>query len=231
MKSVVPTMPKGSPTKSIRRPLETEADAVRFMKEVKFALRYNPTPGLPLPSMYAAACDQRRAIELTNALLASGEVVETNVIADRLVLVQRDIVPALYTLRKRKRAARLSEQAERAFRLIEEEGSATAGEVRRHLAVAGSKRPDPADLALAELQREMLVDRGPASVPKTGIPYLSKEGYPYRIFERAHPDLVKAAATLKVEDAIKIVLAAAGSVAPKKLAAMFKLCFSAAEMT
>jgi hypothetical protein len=34
--------------------------------------------------MYAAAGDQRRAIELTNRLLALNEVVETNVIADRL---------------------------------------------------------------------------------------------------------------------------------------------------
>ena len=66
--------------------IETELDAVRFIKTVGFALRYNSTPTLPLASMYAAAGDQRRAIELTNALLARAEAVETNVIADRLVL-------------------------------------------------------------------------------------------------------------------------------------------------
>src|SRR2546428_8112283 len=56
--------------------IESENDAIKFMKKVKFALRYNATPGLPLASMYAAARDQRRAIELTNALLARDEVIE-----------------------------------------------------------------------------------------------------------------------------------------------------------
>jgi hypothetical protein len=64
------------------------------MKSVKLALRYGATPVLPLASIYAAAGDPRRAIELTNALLARGEVIETNVIADRLVLAHRDVVPA-----------------------------------------------------------------------------------------------------------------------------------------
>ena len=32
--------------------IETEDDAVKFMKSVKFALRYNATPALPLASMY-----------------------------------------------------------------------------------------------------------------------------------------------------------------------------------
>src|SRR5262249_34356319 len=143
----------------------------------------------------------RRAIELTNALLASGEVIETNVIADRLVLAHRDIVPVLYALRVSHRSPKLSETAERAFKLIQEEGTASVGDIRRFLEVEGMKRPDPADLAVAELMREMLVDRGPASVPKLGIPYLSKEGYPYRVFERAHPELVKAAKKIKIEDA------------------------------
>ena len=180
--------------------------------------------------MYAAAKDQRCAIELTNVLLARDEVVETNVIAGRLVLVHRDIVPALHALRERHRAARLSEYAERAFRLIQDDGTASAGDVRRYLGVDGLKRPDPGDLALAELQREMLIDRGPASVPKTGIPYLSKEGYPYRVFEKAHPDLVKLARRIKTEAAIKTIIQAAGPIPPKKLASMFKLCFSEAEM-
>src|SRR5207249_7400857 len=127
--------------------IETENEAIQFMKRVKFALRYNSTPALPLASMYAAALDKRVAIELTNALLASGVVVETNIIADRLVLVHRDVVPALYALRTRFRAAKLSAHAERAFKLIEDEGTATAGEVRRFLGVRGMKRPDSADLA------------------------------------------------------------------------------------
>ena len=71
--------------------IETEDDAIRFVRRVKFALRYNSTPALPLASMYGAARDQRTAIELTNALLARAEVIETNVIADRLVLVHRTL--------------------------------------------------------------------------------------------------------------------------------------------
>src|SRR5262245_32831323 len=143
--------------------IRTEDDAVRFIRTVKFALRYNSTPGVPLASMYAAAGDQRKAIELTNVLLARDEVVETNVIANRLVLVHRDIVPAVYALRSRHRPAALSEYAGRALRLIEQDGSATSGDVRRYLGVDGSKRPDAADIALSELQRDMLIDRGPSS--------------------------------------------------------------------
>jgi hypothetical protein len=209
--------------------IETEDEAIKFLKNVKFALRYNSTPALPLASMYGAAKDQRRAIELTNALLARDEAVETNVIADRLVLVHREVVPALYALRTRFRAPALPEYTERAFRLIREDGTATSGDVRRFLGVDGMKRPDPADLALGELQREMLIDRGPSSVPKNGIPYLSKEGFPYRIFEKAHPDLVKTARKLKIETAMAAILDAARTFPPRKVASMFKLCFTEAE--
>src|SRR5215831_790706 len=112
-------------------PIQTEQDAVEFMKRVKFALRYNSTPSLPLASMYAAARDTRRAIELTNALLARKEVIETNVIAGRLVLVYRDVVPALYALRSKLRVSKLSDNADRALKLIQEQGTASVGEVRR----------------------------------------------------------------------------------------------------
>jgi hypothetical protein len=210
--------------------IQTEDDAIQFMKRVRFALRYNSTPGLPLASMYAAAHDQRRAIELTNALLARGEVIETNVIGGRLVLVHRDIVPALYALRTRLRSDKLSDSAKRAFLLIQDDGTASAGDVRRFLGVDGMKRPDPADLALGELQRDMRIDRGPSSVPKNGIPYLSKEGYPYRIFDKAHPDLVKAAKKIKVEDAIETIREAAGAMPPRKFATIFKLCLKKGEL-
>ena len=206
------------------KPVETERDAIEFMKRVKLALRYNPTPGLPLASMYAAAADTKRAIELTNFLLARKEVVETNVIAGRLVLVHREIVPALYALRTRLRSAKLSGDAERAFGLIQEEGTASVGEIRRFLGVQGLKRPDAADLAVAELQREMLVDRGPSTVPKQGIPYLSKEGFPYRVFETAHPDLVQAAKKITNDEACEIIRDAAGPMSSKKFASLFKLC-------
>jgi hypothetical protein len=209
--------------------IESENDAIRFMKKVKFALRYNSTPTLPLASMYGAARDTRRAIELTNALLARDEVVETNVVADRLVLVHRDVVPALYCLRVRFRVSQLSNDAERAFKLIQEDGTATSGDVRRYMGVDGLRRPDPADLALGELQREMRIDRGPSSVPERGIPYLSKEGYPYRVFDKAHTDLIKISKKMKVDDAIQAIVEAVGAIPAKKLVSMFKLCFSAEE--
>jgi hypothetical protein len=179
--------------------------------------------------MFSAARDKRRAIELTNALLALDEVVETNIIADRLVLVHRDIMPALYALRVRFRTPKLSDHADRAFQLIREDGTASAGDVRRFLGVGGMKRPDPADLALGDLQRDLLIDRGPSSVPKNGIPYLPREGFPYRVFDKAHPELVKAAKGMKVEDAVKAVFEATAGFPPKKIASIFKLCFSAAE--
>src|SRR4051812_46562176 len=108
--------------------MKSEDDAVAFIRRVKFALRYNSTPSLPLASMYEAARDQRLAIELTNALLARGEAIETNVIADRLVLVHCDVFPILYALRTRFRAAKLSNYAERSLNLIREDGTASAGD-------------------------------------------------------------------------------------------------------
>jgi hypothetical protein len=70
---------------------------------------------------------------------------------------------------------------------------------------------------------------GPSSVPETGIPYLSREGYPYRVFEKAHPDMVQAAGKLKIEDAIQSIVEAAGPISPKKLGSLSKLCFTPVE--
>jgi hypothetical protein len=215
-------------------PLGNPADAARFMASVGFALRYNATPSLPLAAMYNAVGDTRRAIELTNALLASGEVVESNVIAGRLVLIHRERVAAVVALRRRHRREQ-TPLAERVLRLIRQEGHATAGEVRRFLGVSGQKRPDSGDLALGELQRGLLIDRGPSSVPKKGIPYLSPEGFPYRLFDQAHPALIRAASTITPENAtiqiIESYLRAALFVSPRKLAAMFRLLFSENEMS
>ena len=111
--------------------------------------------------MFAAAGEKRRAIELTNTLLARGAVVETNVIAARLVLVGEAIFPAVYALRTRNRSSALSSNAARAFELICQEGHATSGEVRRYLGVAGSARPDPGDRALAEERVDHSLGLGP----------------------------------------------------------------------
>ncbi len=206
-----------------------EVGAVCFLEAAKIVLRYGPSARLPLASMYRAIPDKKLAFTLTNALLARGAAVETNVVADRLVLVHRDLVPAVLALRMRHRAP-LSAEAARALAYIEEAGTATAGEVRRLLGAVGTKRPDAADLALAELGREMLIDRGPSSAPAKGIFYLSPEGYPHRILAAAHPELVRAAKKISVPQAIRAVAAAVGEVPPAKLASMFKLCFSRAEL-
>ncbi len=215
-------------------PVENEADASGFIRHVGFALRYNATASLPLASIFTAVGEKRRAIELTNALLARGEVVETNVIAARLVLVDAAVFPAVYALRKQNRSVELSSNAARALELICQEGYATSGEVRRFLGVAGLTRPDPGDRALEELQRELLIDRGPSSVPKRGIPYLSPEGYPYRILENAHADLVSKGRELRPEEALRLILEtylrAAVFAAPRKLASMFNLLCSEAEL-
>ena len=119
------------------RTIQSEQEAVEFMKSAKFVLRYGSNRYLPFASMYSMTTDKRRAIELTNALLARAEVVETNVIADRLVLVHRDVVPPLCALRIRFRKGKLSDHGERAFQLILANGTATSGDVRRHLGFAG----------------------------------------------------------------------------------------------
>jgi hypothetical protein len=217
------------------KPIASEADARGFMKAVGFALRYNATASLPLAAMYKAAGDTRRAIELTNALLARGDVIESNVIADRLVLIHRDLVPAVFALRSRLRPAKQSVDAERVFQWILKEGRATSGDVRRFLGVAGQKRPDRGDVALGELQRDLRIDRGPSSVPKKGIPYLSPEGFPYRIFDTAHADIVRDAAKLPPDVAARFVietyLRAAVFVTPRKLSSMFRMLMTDTEMT
>jgi len=179
--------------------------------------------------IYAEAPDQRTAIELTNALLASGDGVETNLIAGRLVIAYRDIVPALYTLRVRFRAPKLSPDAVLALRLISETEGVTSGAVRRLLG-GGTKRPDRADVALAELMRELLIDRGPSSVPKAGIPYLSKEGFPYRVFAAAHPELIERAGQLTIPRAIARVIEPFRGVPHRKLASLLKLVASKDEL-
>ena len=209
------------------QPIRTEQEAAAFMKSVKLALRYGAGP---LHSFYAAVVDQRRAIELTNALLARGVVIETNLIGDRLVLAHRDLVPALWKLRTRFRSE-LSPDAARALELIAAENGVNAGAVRRLLGVRSAKRPDRADVALAELMRELRVDRGPSSVPERGIAYLSKEGFPYRVFEKAHPELVAKAERLSIAQAVETLVKPLRVFPPGKIASLLKLCVTKDELT
>lgn len=207
--------------------------AGRFLSSVSFALRYNASRGLPLAAMFDAVGEKRRAIEFTNSLLASAKAIETNLIAGRLALMHKQMLPAVYGLRKRWRARELTKNAKRLLELIDKEGTITAGIARRYLGISVTRRPDPADLALKELQLELLIDRGPSSIPAKGIPYLSPEGYPYRLLEKTHARLI-GSNTPTVNEAVCFVilryLQAAVFITPRKLASLFKLLFTENEM-
>jgi hypothetical protein len=228
-----------------RLALSTPRDAERFLNDVGIALRYQATRGLPIASLRSAAgpADDSNAlmhaIALTNHLLGHAIAVEVNVIAGRLVLVHRSLMPALYALVRRGRPiddlGGLDMTSRSAIALIKARREISVGDLRQHLGVKTKKRPDAADDALGALQRCLLVDRGPFEPPKRGIPYLSKEGYPYHFFHAAHPDMVQAAKRLSPAKAADTLIAAylRGAIfaTPKKLASLFRVFLSSAEIT
>jgi hypothetical protein len=171
-----------------------------------------------------------RALTLTNHLIGTAQAIEVHVIADRVSLVHRALMPALYALVRRGRdlldLAGLSLYARDAFTLLRQRGEVTAGDVRRHLGLRASSRDDPVHAALAELEGLLLVDRGPFEIPRSGIPYLSRTGYPYHLFHEAHPDLVRDAARLSLAQAADTFLLGyldgAVFAATRKLASMFR---------
>ena len=120
-----------------------------------------------------------------------------HVIAGRVSLVHRSLMPALYALVRRGRPIEnisgLGPNARTALALFRDDVPVTAGIVRKALGLPFDARHDPAYEALAELEHLLLIDRGPFKMPAAGIAYLSREGYPYHLFHEAHPDLVKAA--------------------------------------
>jgi hypothetical protein len=224
--------------------LATPKDAERFLKSVGIALRYAATKGLPLASLRSAvgSIDSKaalvRSIHLTNHLLATGIGIEVNVVADRLTIVHRSLLPALLVLVRRGRHPDdldgLSMPARSAYALIRQQREISAGDLRRHLGLKTDLRHDPAYEALAELQRALLVARGPFEVPKAGIPYLSTEGYPYHLLHERHPGLVRESRKLSVESAARTwltrFLQAAGPVPPRKLVSLFRRFLSADEI-
>ncbi|HXK08135.1 MAG TPA: hypothetical protein VMT70_00685 [Vicinamibacteria bacterium] len=199
------------------RPVEGARAAERFLARVGVALRYGPTKGLPLASLYRALggvgtdrASLARCIALTNQLLGEGAGIEVHVVADRVTVVHRSLVPALYALVRRGRAVDdldgLSGPARLALALLHQKKQVTAGDVRERLGVRFDPRRDPAYGALGELARLMLVDRGPFEVPRRGIPYLSTEGYPHHLFHEVHADLAAAARGLTLASAAEILL-------------------------
>jgi hypothetical protein len=224
--------------------LKTPKDAERFLEDAGVALRYAATKGLPIASLRSAAGDDSKAalvtsIELTNHLLASGIGVEVNVVADRLALVHRSLLPALHVLVRRGRPVDdlegLSMIARSAHALLRQQHQISAGDLRRHLGLKTDLRRDPAYEALAELQRALLVGRGPFEVSNSAIPYLSKEGYPYHLLHERHPSLGRESRALSVEAATDVwlsrYLASTPAVMPRKLASMFRRFLGADEIT
>lgn len=225
-----------------RPPLKNLAEAKKFMASVGICLRYWATKGIPIASAYQAGTGalkkevgHRNAIELTNGLLAEYNVIEVNVIAGRLSLVHASLMPALYRLVTRgKKSFPLSTSAIKAYRLIEENGHIAAGDLRKLLGIPSGLQEDPAYQALAELQRYLIADRGPFKMPKKGIPYLPKEGYPYHFFREAHFDLLTKSEKLSLSQAadsfVLGYLKGALFCSLKKMAAMFKLFLSPEEI-
>ena len=229
-----------------RPAISTLAQAARFLRSVGIALRYWSTKGIPLASMYQACtgnnCEkeegQRKAIEFTNGLLASFQAIEVNMIAGRICLIDETWVPALYRLVTRERdyhqLPNLSPQARQAFDLLTIKGEITAGDLRKKMGIKTGLQEDPAYQALAELQHHFLVDRGPFVIPEKGVPYLSREGYPYHFFHEAHLELVNAARKLTTAQAAALFLSAylrsAVFCPVKKMISMFQNFLSRSEI-
>jgi hypothetical protein len=165
-------------------------DAIMFLRKTGFCLRYWANDSLPIASMYEAVlgeqqdpskADLKQAIEITNGLLEKHEAIEVNVIADRVCLVHRGIMPALYKLVREKSQKDLipplSPEAEEVLILVRENGEIVTSDVRKLLGIPSSKTSDdPAYTILSELQRRLLIDRGPFKISNQAIPYLAKDG-------------------------------------------------------
>jgi hypothetical protein len=225
--------------------ITTPAGAERFLEEVGVALRYGATDGLPLASLQRVLAGDEpsktaavRGTELTNHLLGQMIGIEVHVIAGRVAVVHRRVMPALYVLVRRRRPlddlSGLSLNAQTALALVRQRKEVSAGDVRHRLGLPADPRNDPAYAALGELMRIVLVDRGPFEIPKKGIHYLPPEGYPYHLFHQAHADLVSASKALCMESAtdafIGAYLGGAVFARGRKLATMFKQFLSPAEI-
>ena len=216
--------------------LSTPRDAERFLDRYGVVLRYGTTPAVPLASLRIAsgpagdAAALERSIHLTNHVLGTACGIEVNVVATRLAIVHRTLMPALYRLVRRGRPVTdhtgLSLGARTAYTLMLERREVSAGTVRERLGLRATPRHDPAYEVLGELQRQLLVDRGPFVVPTNGIPYLSREGYPHHLFHVAHGDLVRQAASLSDAEAadtwIGRYVAAAAFGATRTLVSLFR---------
>jgi hypothetical protein len=229
-------------------PLITSPQAAeRFLDRVGVALRYGAPVSLPLTSLQRAFAGDdpdkaaaTRATGLTNHLLGTMTGIEVHVIGGRVAVVHRRVMPALYVLVRRGRRlddlSGLSLNAQTALALLRQRKEVSAGEVRQRLGLRPDPRNDPAYAALGELMRILLVDRGPFEIPKKGIHYLPPEGYPYHLLHEAHADVVAAAKKLRLERAADAFLSAYVNgidtiPPPRKLASMFKLFLSPAEIS
>jgi hypothetical protein len=213
--------------------VKTSTQLARWIGEVGIALRYGPHKSLPIASVYAAVGDQRRATELTNAVIAAGAAVEIACVADRLAIAAASLLPALIALRRRGRAVddlELSQDARVVLAFVAREERPTAGMVRKHLGVTPRKWPNRADDALLELQRWLVLDRGATDVPERGLAYLTKEGIPYRLIDQAYPLQVRAARNLVVAKAAHELVGRFRDLSTKQLHKLFGVLMSPEEI-
>ena len=225
--------------------IDTPAGAERFLERVGLALRYGANDRVPLASLQRVLAGDEpskaaamRGTELTNHLLGRMTGIEVHVIAGRVAIVHRRVMPAVYVLVRRRRPlddlSGLTLNARTALALLRQRKEVSAGDVRHRLGLPADPRNDPAYAALGELTRILLVDRGPFEMPKKGIHYLPPEGYPYHLFHEAHADLVSASKKLTIDAAADLFLGsyldAATFARPRALTAMFKLLLSPAEI-
>jgi hypothetical protein len=220
----------------------------KFVMNAGVCLRYGSNDALPIASMYEAVFgdtnkptkeDLKIAIDLTNQLLAKHDVVEVNVIADRVCLVHRSLMPAIYQMVRQKidsgHIPKLSPQAKKTLSLIQDKGEIVTGDVRKLFGIPSAKTgKDPAYEILGELQHHLLVDRGPFKVSNEAIPYLAKEGYPYHLFTEAHAELAKEASKMSFEEACEkwllSFLKTTKACSVRKMVSIFKLFLSAEEI-
>src|SRR5262245_29555130 len=225
--------------------ITTPAGAERFLERVGIALRYGANDRLPLASLQRILAGDdpskaaaMRATGLTNHLLGQMAGIEVHVIAGRVAVVHRRVMPALYVLVRRGRPlddlSGLTLNAQTTLALLGQRKEVSAGDVRHRLGLPADPLYDQPHAAPGELTRILLVDRGPFEMPKKGIHYLPPEGYPYHLFHQAHADLVSVSEKLTLESAADAFLGAyldaATFARPRTLTTMFKLFLSAAEI-
>jgi hypothetical protein len=155
------------------RPIETAADAERFIERVGFAacLTDSRRPG---PSLYVAVCGRRDAVMprnvqkdpeashtwvLKDEVVRRGKVYYAKLARGKAMFIAPRMIPyfhAIWGMRRAEEPARLSRDAQAVLRVLRREWEMASSDLREE---AGLKQKDRASLtrAIDELQAAMLV--------------------------------------------------------------------------